>query len=250
MSTLHVIQPSLEDDANSSAEVKDTLAETVRRVVAEVVERIVPIVRPRLRVWLAIAVLLSLAAAACSDAGGATTGGSSEDDDTLDNGYVGTVVGTNAFVGVLATDRADGENEAVVYVCNGDEEIREWFMGAIDDPAQITMNNDQGGSVTAEWSDDHWTGEVTLNTGETHTFTTEEATGDAGIYEVFDEEAAAEGIWVAWVVDNDGNERGAALKRGTFFSTPRLSFPSVSFGGQTFATNIFQASSGVIEMNG
>ncbi|MCW8848897.1 MAG: hypothetical protein OQJ81_02880, partial [Melioribacteraceae bacterium] len=39
-----------------------------------------------------------------------------------ENGFVGTVEGTNAYIAFLVA-----EEEAIVYVCNGDEEIAEWF---------------------------------------------------------------------------------------------------------------------------
>jgi hypothetical protein len=212
--------------------------------------------RPRVKTWLAIALLLPLALAACSSSG-SSTGASSEDDDAEYPGYVGTVEGTNAFVGIIATDNEAGDNEAVVYVCDGDDEIREWFSGAIDDPASITMVNEGGGSVDAVWSDNDggsWSGEVTLNDGSTHAFTTELAEGNEGgpgIYEVYGDEPEAEEVWAVWVIDNDGNERGAALRRGKSLSpTPTFQRGSVSFGGSTFTTTQFVGMNGYIGMNG
>ncbi len=43
-----------------------------------------------------------------------------------ENGFVGTVEGTNAFVSILL-----GEEEGIAYVCDGDEDISEWFSGPI-----------------------------------------------------------------------------------------------------------------------
>ena len=41
-----------------------------------------------------------------------------------EQGFVGSVNGTNAFIALLIA-----ETEGIVYVCNGEEEISEWFRG-------------------------------------------------------------------------------------------------------------------------
>lgn len=100
-------------------------------------------------------------------------------DDAEDAGFVGTVEGTDAFVGlVVATDTAAGADEALVYVCDGEEGIREWFKSAVDDPRSFTLINDGGGTVTAELADGTWSGHVTFADGSTHGFTTVRAGGD------------------------------------------------------------------------
>ena len=163
------------------------------------------------------------------------------DDESL--GFVGTVEGTNAFVSIMVADSDTETDEAIVYICDGDTELREWFRGPVDDPTNFALTNDTGATVTVTTVDGAFTGEFTDATGSTHAFETEEATGDAGLYEIDDPDAAADGIWAAWVVDNNGNQRGAFLRSGTFQPTPRLS-------STTFRLSRFSIKSGFIEMNG
>ncbi len=127
-------------------------------------------------------------------------------------GSVGRVDGTDAFVSVIVTHT---DTEA----------------------------NDAGAVVTVELVDGVFRGDFTDAAGSVHGFDTVEAAGDAGLYEVDDEDAAAEGAWAAWVVDNDGNERGAFLRSGTFQATPRLS-------STNFRLSRFSVTNGVIQMNG
>ena len=80
-----------------------------------------------------------------------------------ENGFVGTVNGTNAFISLLVA-----EDEAIVYVCNGDEEISEWFRGEIVDPADISLTNSKGAKVTAKFKGKSLEGGVTLASDSTH----------------------------------------------------------------------------------
>jgi hypothetical protein len=154
-------------------------------------------------------------------------------------GFVGTVEGTDAFVSVVVADDDAGADEAVVYVCDGEAELREWFSGPVDDPTGFELTNDAGAVVTVELVDGVFRGDFTDATGSVHGFDTVEATGAAGLYEVDDEDATAEGVWAAWIVDNDGNERGAFLRSGTFQATPRLS-------ATTFEVSRFSVTNGII----
>jgi len=168
--------------------------------------------------------------------GGSDTGG-----ETL--GFVGAVDGTNAFVSVVVADGGTAGDEAIVYVCDGEAEIREWFRGPIDDPTHFNLSNDAGAGVNVTLGDGGYSGEFTQTSGPAHAFTTVQASGDAGLYEVDDPTAAEDGVWAAWIVDNDGNERGAFLRRGKFRPTPRLRSTS-------FRLSRFGVRNGVIDMNG
>ena len=138
-------------------------------------------------------------------------------------GFVGTVEGTDAFVSVVVADSDSETDEAIVYICDGEAELREWFRGPVDDPTSFELSNESGAVVTVELVDGTFRGEFAEGDGLVHGFDTVEAIGEAGLYQVDDEEAAADGVWAAWVVDNDGNERGAFLRRGVFQPAPRLS---------------------------
>lgn len=184
---------------------------------------------------LALVCVSAVLVASCGDADNDGT------DESL--GFVGTVEGTDAFVSLLVVSGSTGLDQALVYVCDGDAELAEWFEGPIDDPTSLALTNDAGASVTFELVDGAFRGEFTDTAGATHGFATVEATGGAGLYEVDDEVATADGVWAAWVVDNDSSERGAFRRGGTFEPTPRLS--SVSY-----RLSRFSITNGAIGMNG
>jgi hypothetical protein len=199
---------------------------------------------------LAVAVfgsLLSVAGCGSSDdTSSKDTSGDGSGDESL--GFVGTVDDTDAFVSVLVADSDTGDDEAIVYICDGEAELREWFRGDVDDPTVFELTNDAGAAVTVEFVDGVFSGEFTDVSGSIHGFDTVKATGDAGLYEVDDEDATAQEVWAAWVVDNDGNERGAFLRSGVFEPTPRLS--STSFRLSRFSvTNNFVSMNGIVAPN-
>lgn len=76
-----------------------------------------------------------------------------------ENGFMGTVSGTNAFIALLVA-----REEAIVYVCNGDEEIHEWFRGDNMDPTKISLTNGAGVKVVAEFTGTTFEGDVTFTT--------------------------------------------------------------------------------------
>lgn len=180
---------------------------------------------------LTVAVLGALLAVGCGSSDDDATSGTGEES----LGFVGTVDDTDAFVSVLVADSDTESDEAIVYVCDGEAELREFFRGPVDDPTSFALANDAGASVTVELVDGVFTGQFTHAAGSVHDFETEKATGQAGLYEVNDEEAAADGVWAAWVVDNAGNERGALLRAGVFQTTPKLS--STSFRVSRYSTS-------------
>ncbi len=80
-------------------------------------------------------VLLSMVTA-CSDS----------DTDSFDgSGLVGTADGTDAFVAIVV-----GDEKATAYVCNGDQEITEYFWGSLDDSTSVELTIASGASLSAE----------------------------------------------------------------------------------------------------
>ncbi|MDH5671281.1 MAG: hypothetical protein OEZ06_03980 [Myxococcales bacterium] len=177
------------------------------------------------------ALFVAFAAVALLDACGDNQGGGAE---VGSLGFVGTVDGTNAFVSVIVTDSGTGSDEAIVYICDGEAELREWLQGTVADRTSFERSNDAKSVVKVALVETTMTGEFIDSAGTVHAFDTVEATGEAGLYIVDDEEAAAQDIWAAWVVDNDGNERGAFLQSGLFSSTPLLA--STTFNTVQFST--------------
>lgn len=144
-------------------------------------------------------------------------------------GYVGGVDETDAFIAIVT-----GERDAMAYVCDGDNEIFEWFDGPHDGPADLALDNAQGGSLSASRVGDAVLGEVTLADGTTHSFTAEAASGEAGLYRVLGEEAQAAELQAGWIVDNDGSQRGALRRRRVFEPAPRLPDSGLKLGGVTY----------------
>ena len=135
------------------------------------------------------------------------------------NGYVGTVNGTNAFIALLIA-----KDEGIVYVCNGEEEIYEWFRGPLKSATEISMTNDDGARISARFEGSSYEGEITLKNDSTYSFIATPNRGeDAGIYWVVGDEATQEGIELGWILNSKGEQRGAFRLRSVFQTTPAFS---------------------------
>lgn len=152
-----------------------------------------------------------------------------------ENGFVGTVEGTNAFIALLIA-----KEEAIVYVCNGDEEISEWFKGNISDPENINLTNEDGAQVSGKFEGSSFTGNVVLRNSITHSFTASPNTGtETGVYRVYGDEAAQEGINAGWILNSSGNERGTFKLNSVFQTTPKFQFGDGSVHFFTFNSKSF-----------
>lgn len=122
-----------------------------------------------------------------------------------ENGFVGTVNGTNAFISLLI-----GDNEGIVYVCNGDEEISEWFKGSIVDPTNIIFTNYDGAKISAKFENNSFIGEVTLSTDVKQSFSAQPSRNEnSGIYRVMGEEATTDNLYAGWILNSEGIEKGS-----------------------------------------
>jgi len=144
-----------------------------------------------------------------------------------ENGFVGTVDETNLFIALLIA-----ENEAIVYVCNGDELVSEWFMEPIDDPTNIQLINSEGAKISANFEDRAFSGQVTLRNSNTpHSFTaTPNIAENAGIYIVSGQEAIDDEIGAAWILNSEGEERGTLKIKSVFQKTPALPVRDIKDG--------------------
>ena len=184
--------------------------------------------------WVFVAMLTTavLAVAGCGDddSGQGTQG---EDLTEAGRGFVGTVEGTDAFVALLL-----GGGEAVVYVCDGSQDISEWFAGPAEGPG-IELGNEVGASVSATLSDTGYRGSVTLGDGERHEFEAVAAEPGAGLLRITGPEAEADGVVAGWIVDNDGDYRGS-LRVGGFSRTPPAApGGSVSLDNTSYPVSVF-----------
>lgn len=144
-----------------------------------------------------------------------------------ENGFVGKVDGTTLFIALLVA-----ENEAIVYVCNGDELISEWFMEAIDNPTDIRLTNSEGAKISAKFEGRAFSGQVTLrNSTYPYLFTAGPNTAeDAGIYRVSGQEAIDDEIGAGWILNSDGEERGTLKIKSVFQKIPALPIRDIKDG--------------------
>ncbi|WP_340104874.1 hypothetical protein [Rhodohalobacter sp. 8-1] len=136
-----------------------------------------------------------------------------------DNGFMGSVDGTNAFISILV-----GKSDGIVYICNGDEEISEWFSGStIKDPSDINFTNDAGAQISAQFAGSSFSGKVTLRNGSNYSFTASPIThDDAGVYRVMGDPSIRDDIEAGWIVSSAGDVRGALKSKSTFMRAPAV----------------------------
>lgn len=136
-----------------------------------------------------------------------------------ENGFVGKVNGTNAFISILA-----GESKVVAYVCNGDERISEWFNEDIIDPKELNLKNRNGALISANYRENSFHGEMVLSNGNEYSFVATPSTEkSAGIYRIMGEEAETDGVKAGWILNSTGQVKGALIINSTFQQT--LVFP-------------------------
>ena len=176
--------------------------------------------------------LLGLVLSACGDddAGEETP---EEDLAAAGRGFVGTVEGTDAFVALVS-----GGGEAVVYVCDGADDIAEWFAGPADEGA-IELTNGAGAQVEATVSAAGYRGAVTFPDGERHQFEAGPADAGAGLLRVTGAEAESDGVVAGWIVDNDGEYRGSLRVRGVARTAPPAPGDSVVVSTTRYPVSIF-----------
>ncbi len=122
-----------------------------------------------------------------------------------ENGFVGTVDGTNAFVSILL-----GEAKGIAYVCNGDEDISEWFSGTVSGLKEVSFTNAKGAKIIASFINNSFKGEVLLRDGRKFQFEAAVNSGIyGGIYRVLGEEAVQSEIEAGWIVNSEVDQRGS-----------------------------------------
>ena len=168
-----------------------------------------------------------------------------------ENGFVGTVDGTDAFIALLIADK-----EALVYVCNGEEEIYEWFRGNITNPQNFSLKNNYGSQVVGKFVERSFTGSLILSSGSSHSFTATPNSGNkTGIFQVYGDLAAQEGIVAGWILNSSGEERGSFRFNSVFVATPAkpktstITFKNNSFSIQRFSFIYHPDSLSVIQLN-
>ncbi len=113
--------------------------------------------------------------------------------------FVGQVAGTDAFVAVVT----DGEL-VIGYVCDG-QGIGEWFQGRVADGV---LTSARGARLALEVAKEGVSGTFTAVSGSSHSFTTEVATGSAGLYRLPETVVDDETYKGGWIVLPNGDQRG------------------------------------------
>lgn len=176
-----------------------------------------------------------------------------------ENGFVGTVNGTNAFIALLVAS-----DEALVYLCNGDEEIHEWFIGHINDPTNISLTNIEGAQISGKFNGNSFSGNVMLRNNKTHTFKATPNTGDkTGVFRVYGDLATQDEVEAGWILNSAGEERGSFKFQSLFQATPKKpklkdikdgTSNTIMFNGKSFPIERFflirSGSFSIIGMNG
>jgi hypothetical protein len=119
---------------------------------------------------------------------------------TSDRSFVGTLNGTDAYVGVVV-----GSKDAIAYACDG-KGLTHWFHPTLKDGVLAGVS--PGGAVlTATRKGSTLTGELVLPSGEAHRFSAKRAKDGAGLYRLI--QAASGATYTAgWVKLADGSVRG------------------------------------------
>jgi hypothetical protein len=189
----------------------------------------------QVRRWLWPLVSLALVlAAGCGDADGSDMGTDDESagatgSSTAENGYVGRLDGTDAFVAVVI-----GGDRVAVYACDDESGIAEGFWGQHDGSASVELSGESGSTASVAVAGDGVTGTITLADGTSHAFEAEPAIGDAGLYILGTEDPGDAELAAAWVVDNDGEPRGAARRGRRRVAAPQLTNSGARVEGKTF----------------
>lgn len=128
---------------------------------------------------------------------------------------VGRIPGTGALVAVVAAG-----DEVVAYVCNGDT-LGERFFGTRNGDRAVLRAGD-GSTVALTFVGGAVSGRFTRSGGDVPvSFTTEPATGDAGLY-LADGVVDGHTYGAGWIVLGDGTQTGTAVRDGETRTAPRL----------------------------
>ena len=135
-----------------------------------------------------------------------------------ENGFVGIVDGTDAYVSILL-----GSEEGIVYVCNGVEDISEWYYGSVANLNDISFTNPQGAKITASLIGNSFKGEITLRDGRKLSFDAGVNRGIyGGVYKVIDENAVQAEIKASWIIQSEEDQRGSIKSKSNRLPTIRL----------------------------
>ena len=135
---------------------------------------------------------------------------------TTARGYVGTVRGTHAFVGVAVSG-----SQVTAYVCDS-KRIAQWFKGSLH-AATVTLTSKAGYVLHLAVGNQQVTGTLRLpgKAGTIHRLVTAGATRPAGLYRGV-KTVAGKRYLGGWIVLPDGRQRGEVVSGATDVASPAL----------------------------
>ena len=138
-----------------------------------------------------LAILLLLAVVGCAGGGGEYGGGEQggpkeEGAPPVTGSFVGVVPDADAFVALVATgteEEGEAQRQVRAYLCDG-QSINEWFNEGSVEGNELNLSSEGGARLEGSLATEAATGTITLDDGESFTFTADLATGAAGLYDV------------------------------------------------------------------
>jgi hypothetical protein len=143
----------------------------------------------------ALLALLVLGVVGCAggggEYGGGEQGGSKEEDaPPVTGSFVGVAPDATpegeAFVALVASgteDEGQAQRQVRAYLCDG-QSINEWFNEGSVEGNELNLTSEGGARLEGSLATEAATGTITLNDGESFTFTADLAAGAAGLYDV------------------------------------------------------------------
>jgi hypothetical protein len=121
--------------------------------------------------------------------GGGQQGGSQEEEGAppVTGNFAGLAPDADAFVALVASGTEEEEGQAQrqvrAYLCDG-HSINEWFNEGSVKGNELNLRSEGGASLEGSLATEAATGTITLDDGESFTFTADLASGVAGLYDV------------------------------------------------------------------
>ena len=140
---------------------------------------------------------------------------------TVSGTFVGTVSGTDAYVGVVAAKAKGGRRAVLAYVCDG-QQLADWFTAKVTGN-HATLKAKNGDRLTVALTKSQASGTLTLADGTRQAFTATPGARPAGLYQAVTKTSGKQYLG-GWVLLPDGTQRGAIKLATSVVANPTLSF--------------------------
>ena len=130
--------------------------------------------------------------------------------------FVGQINNSEIFIAIVTTG-----NEVLAYVCDGIR-VAEWFRGPMTEGGWLELTSKKGWKLRASVSKYSAIGSLILENNKRMIFMAEPTKDKAGLYRA---EKVMEDIKYVggWIVNSNGEQRGAVVGGGTFQAVPDIS---------------------------